>query len=56
VIVLSLGCYGACWRCGATSRTAAAEGALRQQMSFRTAMENSLVTGLRARDLEGRIT
>jgi two-component system sensor histidine kinase DctS len=25
-------------------------------MSFRTAMENSLVTGLRARDLEGRIT
>ncbi len=25
-------------------------------MSFRTAMENSLVTGLRARDLEGRVT
>jgi two-component system sensor histidine kinase DctS len=22
VIVLSLGCYGACWRCGATSRNA----------------------------------
>ena len=34
----------------------ATEGALRQQMSFRTAMENSLVTGLRARDLEGRVT
>lgn len=33
-----------------------AEGALRQQMAFRTAMENSLVTGLRARDLEGRVT
>jgi two-component system sensor histidine kinase DctS len=32
------------------------EGALRQQVSFRTAMENSLVTGLRARDLEGRVT
>ncbi|MGZ3184044.1 MAG: sensor histidine kinase [Telluria sp.] len=33
-----------------------AEVALRQQMAFRTAMENSLVTGLRARDLEGRVT
>ena len=32
------------------------EGALRQQMAFRTAMEDSLVTGLRARDLEGRVT
>ena len=38
------------------SRRLAAEGELRQQMTFRTAMENSLVTGLRARDLEGRIT
>ncbi|WP_342117255.1 sensor histidine kinase [Pseudoduganella sp. OTU4001] len=38
------------------SRRLAAEGELRQQMAFRTAMENSLVTGLRARDLEGRIT
>jgi len=41
---------------GHISKRLAAEGALRQQMSFRTAMENSLVTGLRARDLEGRIT
>src|SRR5450830_548961 len=41
---------------GHISRRLAAEGALRQQMLFRTAMENSLVTGLRARDLEGRIT
>jgi two-component system sensor histidine kinase DctS len=41
---------------GHISRRLAAEGALRQQMSFRTAMENSLVTGLRARDLEGRVT
>ena len=38
------------------ARTIAAENALRQQMAFRTAMENSLVTGLRARDLEGRVT
>nr|WP_229488954.1 PAS domain S-box protein [Pseudoduganella namucuonensis] len=41
---------------GHISRRLAAEGALRQQMLFRTAMENSLVTGLRARDLEGRVT
>lgn len=33
-----------------------AEEALRQEHAFRTAMENSLQTGLRARDLEGRIT
>ncbi|MES2742360.1 MAG: ATP-binding protein [Pseudomonadota bacterium] len=38
------------------SRRLEAEGALRQQMSFRTAMENSLSTGLRARDLDGRVT
>lgn len=57
VIVLSLGLLWslvALW--GHISRRLAAEGALRQQMLFRTAMENSLVTGLRARDLEGRIT
>lgn len=38
------------------TRRLAVESALRQQVSFRTAMENSLVTGLRARDLEGRVT
>ncbi|MFT5643482.1 MAG: two-component system sensor histidine kinase DctS [Janthinobacterium sp.] len=57
VIVLSLGLLWsliALWR--DISRRLATEGALRQQMSFRTAMENSLVTGLRARDLEGRVT
>ncbi len=57
VIALSLGLLWsllALW--GHISRRLAAEGALRQQMSFRTAMENSLVTGLRARDLEGRVT
>ena len=45
---------GALWR--GINRRLAAEGALRQQVAFRTAMENSLITGLRARDLEGRIT
>jgi two-component system sensor histidine kinase DctS len=55
--VLALGLLlslGALWR--HIARTVAAENALRQQMAFRTAMENSLLTGLRARDLEGRVT
>lgn len=34
----------------------AAESAQRQEVAFRTAMEDSLQTGLRARDLQGRIT
>lgn len=38
------------------NRRLAAEGALRQQVMFRSAMENSLVTGLRARDMQGRLT
>jgi len=57
VIALALGLLAslaALWR--HISRTLAAENALRQQMAFRTAMENSLLTGLRARDLEGRVT
>lgn len=57
VIALALGLLASLatlWR--HIARTLAAEGALRQQMAFRTAMENSLVTGLRARDLEGRVT
>ncbi|MGJ9416973.1 sensor histidine kinase [Massilia sp. CMS3.1] len=57
VIVLALGLLLSLvtlWR--HISRTLAAESALRQQMAFRTAMENSLITGLRARDLEGRVT
>lgn len=37
-------------------RRLAAEQALREEHSFRTAMENSLSIGLRARDLSGRIT
>ncbi len=57
VIALTLGLLAsllALWR--DINRRLQVEGALRQQMSFRTAMENSLVTGLRARDLEGRVT
>ncbi len=37
-------------------RRAAAEERLADALAFRKAMEDSLVTGLRARDLEGRIT
>ncbi|QAU32733.1 PAS domain-containing sensor histidine kinase [Janthinobacterium sp. 17J80-10] len=57
VIALSVGLIWsliALWR--DINRRLAAEGALRRQVAFRTAMENSLMTGLRARDLEGRIT
>jgi two-component system sensor histidine kinase DctS len=57
VIGLALGLLAslaALWR--HIARRLAAEVALRQQVAFRVAMENSLVTGLRARDLEGRVT
>lgn len=38
------------------ARRQATEQALRDAMAFRKAMEDSLITGLRARDLAGRIT
>lgn len=57
VILLALGLLWSLWALWRDiNRRLAAEGALRQQVSFRSAMENSLVTGLRARDLEGRVT
>ncbi|MGE5652412.1 MAG: two-component system sensor histidine kinase NtrB [Bacillota bacterium] len=57
VIALSLGLLWSLWALWRDiNRRLAAEGALRRQVAFRTAMENSLMTGLRARDLEGRIT
>jgi two-component system sensor histidine kinase DctS len=37
-------------------RRSHAEAALADSLAFRKAMENSLITGLRARDLQGRIT
>lgn len=57
VILLSVGLLWsliALWR--DINRRLLAETALREQIAFRAAMENSLVTGLRARDLDGRIT
>jgi len=57
VILLALGLawsLTALWR--DINRRIAAEMALREQIAFRTAMENSLITGLRARDLDGLVT
>lgn len=57
VLALTLALLGslvALWR--DIKRRLEVEDALRQQVSFRTAMENSLVTGLRARDLGGTVT
>jgi two-component system sensor histidine kinase DctS len=57
VILLSIGLVWSLWALWRDiNRRLVAEGALRQQVSFRTAMENSLLTGLRARDLEGRVS
>ena len=57
VIVLSLGLLWSLWALWRDiNRRMTAEGALVSEVSFRSAMENSLVTGMRARDLEGRIT
>ena len=57
VVLLSLGLLWSLWALWRDiDRRIAAEVALRQQISFRTAMENSLLTGLRARDLTGRVT
>lgn len=57
VVALSLGLFwslAALWR--DVNRRMAVERALREQVAFRTAMEDSLVTGLRVYDLNGRIT
>lgn len=57
VIVLSLGLLWSLWALWRDiNRRTKAEEALLSEASFRAAMENSLVTGMRARDLEGRIT
>ncbi len=57
VIVLALGLLWSLWALWRDiNRRLTTEEALQQEVSFRTAMENSLITGMRARDLEGRIT
>lgn len=57
VIALTLALLWSLWALWRDiNRRLAAEGALRQEVAFRSAMENSLLTGLRARDLKGRVT
>ncbi|GAA4012603.1 PAS domain S-box protein [Actimicrobium antarcticum] len=57
VIALSIGLAWSLWALWRDiNRRLATEVALREQVTFRTAMENSLVTGMRARDLAGRVT
>ncbi|WP_323000107.1 ATP-binding protein [Castellaniella sp.] len=57
IVGLTLGLFwslAALWR--DINRRMVVERALREQVAFRTAMEDSLVTGLRVYDLNGRIT
>ncbi|MGX5660913.1 sensor histidine kinase [Castellaniella ginsengisoli] len=57
IVALTLGLFwslAALWR--DINRRMTVERALREQIAFRTAMEDSLVTGLRVYDLNGKIT
>lgn len=57
IIILSLGLLGSLWALWRDiKRRMTTERALEHEISFRKAMENSLITGMRARDLKGRIT
>jgi two-component system sensor histidine kinase DctS len=57
VVLLSIGLVWSLWALWRDiNRRIEVENALREQVAFRSAMENSLMTGLRARDLNGRIT
>jgi two-component system sensor histidine kinase DctS len=57
VIALSALLAWSVWALGRDlKRRTRAERALREQQAFRQAMENSLMSGLRARDLDGTIT
>lgn len=54
---LSIGVLGSLWALRRhVQRRLAAETALRREHAFRKAMEDSLPTGLRVRDLKGRLT
>lgn len=57
IIVLSIGLLGSLWALWRDiKRRMSTERALEHEIAFRKAMEDSLVTGMRARDLKGRIT
>ena len=56
ILLLALGVFASLWLVrGLMKKSTRAEAALRAEHAFRTAMENSLTVGMRARDLEGRI-
>ncbi len=56
IVGLAIGVLGSLWSLRRhVQRRLEAEQALSQEHAFRKAMEDSLLTGLRARDLEGRI-
>lgn len=57
IIVLAAAVFWSLWAVrGLIQRRLAAEQALRSEHAFRKAMEDSLTVGMRARDLEGRVT
>jgi len=57
IALLALGVFASLWALRRhVQRRYAAETALRAEHAFRKAMEDSVRTGLRARDLDGRIT
>jgi len=57
IIVLGAGVFWSLWVVrDLMKKRSQAEEALRAEHAFRTAMEDSLTVGMRARDLEGRIT
>lgn len=57
IVILGAGVFWSLWMMRDLMRKRSlAEEALRAEHGFRTAMEDSLTVGMRARDLEGRIT
>jgi two-component system sensor histidine kinase DctS len=57
IVILGAGVFWSLWMVRDLMRKRSlAEEALRAEHAFRTAMEDSLTVGMRARDLEGRIT
>ena len=57
IIILAAAVFWSLWAVrGLIKRRLAAEQALRSEYAFRKAMEDSLWVGMRARDLDGRVT
>jgi two-component system sensor histidine kinase DctS len=57
IVVLAAAVFWSLWAVrGLIQRRLSAEQALRSEYAFRKAMEDSLMVGMRARDLEGRVT